>query len=96
MFKWLSKIRLWRQTSKAAVVYDYGQYLYKPVIARALSVVLEHSQAEIVAWVADPNIQIYLNDRLIEGANWTRERLESGNYEIKIPSQNKVWRFFIA
>lgn len=96
MFKWLSKIRLWRQTSKAPVVYNYGKYVYKPVIARAFSVVLERSQAEIVAWVADPNIQIYLNDRLIEGADWARERLESGGYEIKIPSQNKVWRFFIA
>ncbi len=96
MFKWLSKIRLWRQKSKETVVYDYGRYVYKPVIARALSVVLERSQAEVVAWVADPGVQIYLNDRLIQGANWTRERLESGSYEIKIPSQYKVWRFFIA
>lgn len=96
--KWLGKLKIWRRVSqeKGPVVNDYGQYLYKPVISRAISVVTEVSQAEVCAWVEDPEIDVYLNDELIQGAQWARRRLESGNYEIKIPSQNKVWRFFIA
>lgn len=96
MFKWIAKAKWWRRGSKGPVVNDYGQYVYKPVIARALSVVLGVSQADVCMWVADPNTQVYLNDELIEGISWTRRRLESGDYEIKIPSQDKVWRFFIA
>lgn len=77
-------------------VHEYGQYSYKPVIARAISAVVGVSQAEVCNWVADPEVEIYLNEDLLQGANWARVRLESGDYEIKIPSQAKVWRFFIA
>lgn len=93
MFKWLSKIRSWRQTSEDAVVYDYGRYVYKPVVARALSEVIGVAQVEVCAWIVDPEVDVYLNDELIKD---THGRLESGGYKIKIPSQNKVWRFFIA
>ena len=77
-------------------VHEYGQYSYKPVIARAISAVVGVSQAEVCNWIADPAIEVFLNDDLLQGANWARMRLESGGYEIKIPSQCKVWRFFIA
>ncbi len=96
MFKWLTKVKWWRRGPKGPVVHDYGQYVFKPVISRAISVVVNVSQAEVMSWVQDPEIDLYLNDELIVGTHWTRRRLESGNYEIKIPSQDKVWRFFIA
>lgn len=96
MFKWLSKIKLWRRKLEGPVVHEYGRYVYKPVIARALSVVIGVSQAEVCSWISDPKIDLFLNDELIQGTQWARRRLESGGYEIKIPSQNKVWRFFIA
>ena len=96
MLKWLTKVKLWRRGSEGPVVHEYGRYVYKPVIARAMSEVIGVSQAEVCAWVQDPEIDLYLNEDLIQGASWALRRLESGNYEIKIPSQNKVWRFFIA
>lgn len=98
MFKWLGKIRLWKRApgKGGVVVHDYGQYLYKPVIARALSVVIGVSQAELCSWIANPEIDVCLNGELIQGSQWARRRLEAGDYEVKIPSQNKVWRFFIA
>lgn len=96
MFKWLGKLRIWRRRSTGPLVTEYGQYLYKPVIARAISVVVGVSQAEVCSWIANPEINVFLNEDLLQGSQWARRRLESGNYEIKIPSQNKVWRFFIA
>lgn len=100
MFKWLGKLKLWRGDPNGPLVTDYGQYSYKPVIARAISVVVDVSQAEVCNMVADPEIGVFLNDDLLQGANWARMRLESGDYEIKITSpdgaKDKVWRFFIA
>ncbi len=101
MFKWLSK--LWKRGSSEGqnrstgpLVIDYGQYQHKPVIARALSVVIGVSQSELCAWVANPAISVYLNDELLQGAQWARRRLESGQYEVKISTQDKIWRFFIG
>ena len=98
MFKWLGKIKFWKQREpEGPVVHDYGRYLYKPVVARALSVVLEQDQAVIAAWVASPDIQVYVNGEELQGAKWARGRLESGDYEIKISTEeDKVWRFFIG
>ncbi len=96
MFKWLGKLKWWKAEDDDTSVHEYGQYVYKPVIARALSVVLDVPQSQIVEWVQDPAVSIYLNDELISGTRWTRQRLESGGYEIKIPQRNKIWRFFIA
>ena len=100
MFKWLGKIRLWRSDPKGPLVTEFGQYLHKPVIARAISVVVGVSQAEVCNMVADVEIGVFLNDELLQGANWARRRLEAGGYEIKITSpdgaKDKLWRFFIA
>lgn len=97
MFKWLGKLKIWRRKSQSQseVVHEYGRYVYKPVIARAMSAVIGVSQAEVCSWIASPEINVFLNDELIQGATWAMRRLESGNYEIKIPSQGKVWTFFI-
>ena len=96
MFKWLGKIRLWQRSPTGPLVAEFGQYVHKPVIARAISVVIGVSQAEVCAWIVNPEIDVFLNEELLQGASWARRRLESGDYEIKIPSQDKVWRFFIA
>lgn len=98
MFKWIGKIKLWRHRSEPdpVVVHDYGQYLHKPVMARAISMIMGVSQNELCTWVDDPEIDLFLNDELIQGSEWALRRLGSGYYEIKIPSQNRVWRFFIA
>jgi hypothetical protein len=98
MFKWLSRLKIWRRESQdeGPTVHEYGRYVYKPVIARALSEVIGVSQAEVCDWIASPGVDLFLNDELIQGATWARRRLESGDYEIKIPLQNKVWRFFIV
>lgn len=102
MFQWLNKLKFWKQSKsqnvikQEPVICDYGQYVHKPVVARALSVVLDVSQSEICNWIADPNTEVFLNDELLVGAQWARRRLESGSYEVRIPSQDKIWTFFIA
>ena len=96
MFKWLGKVIKWQGKPEGLSVTNYGRYVFKPIVARAISVVMDVSQAEACAWVADPKIDVYLNGELLQGAQWAQKRMESGDYEIKIPSQNKVWRFFIA
>lgn len=96
MFKWLGKLKWWNSAGGSLAVHEYGRYVYKPVVARALSVVMNISQHELVEWIQNPDIDIYLNKDLIQGTRWARQRLESGGYEIKIPQMNKIWRFFIA
>ena len=98
MFKWIGKIRLWRREKEEepVVVHDYGVYVYKPVMIRAVAMVMGVPQDAVRSWVDDPEVDLSLNGELIQGAGWDRRRLGSGNYEIKIPSRNKAWRFFIA
>jgi len=96
VFKWIGKLKRWRQKEVGApIVHEYGRYVFKPIVLRALSVVLGQDQTVIITWVASPDIDIYLNNRLIQGEDWAKVRLESGGYKVEIPSQNKVWSFFI-
>ncbi len=95
MFKWLNKLKVWRREPSGPAVHEYGRYQLKPVMARTLSVVIGITQSELCSWIASPEIDIYLNDELIQGAQWARGRLESGGYEIKIPQHDKIWRFYI-
>jgi hypothetical protein len=98
MFKWLGKIRLWRRESAPDpyIILEYGQYVHKPVVARAVSMIMGVSQDELCSWINDPEMDLFLNDELIQGSEGAQRRLGSGSYEIKIPSQRRVWRFFIA
>ena len=98
MFKWLGVIKFWKQREpEGPVVREYGRYVHKPVMARALSVVLEQDQAVIAAWVADPDIHIFVNGEELQGSKWALGRMESGDYEIKISTEeDKVWLFFIG
>lgn len=98
MIKWIGKIKqkIWRQDlNQDFTISNYGQYVHKPVISRAISVVVGISQEELCSWIENPEIKVYLNGEQIQGATWALRRLEAGNYEIKIPSHNKIWTFFI-
>lgn len=96
MFKWLGKLKWWKGTEDGPSVHEFGQYCHKPVMARTLSVILDITQPQVVALIQNADIEVYLNDDLIQGSDWARRRLESGGYELRIPQQNKIWRFFIA
>ena len=94
MFKWLGKLRWWNQTKHPSLVcHHYGRYLYKPVIQRALAEVMGMTQTDLVALVRDN--KVILNDSPLDSTHLVL-RLESGNYEIKVPALAKVWTFFIG
>lgn len=90
MFKWLIN-KLGRK--KSPEIHDYGRYINKPVIQRALAMVMNISQNDLVGLVGKTDV--YLNDDKLDLTHLVL-RMESGGYKIKIPAQNKVWRFFIA
>ena len=93
MFKWLGKLKWWTKRSEDLVVYDYGQYVYKPVTQRALAEVMGMTQTALVALVRGSEVR--LNDSPLDPTHLVL-RLESGSYEIKAPGLRKVWTFFIA
>ena len=96
MLKFLGKLMWWRQAKEPSVtVHDYGRYVYKPVLQRTLSEVMKMSQTELVNRMMNDGMEVYLNDGLLHPTHLVL-RLESGTYEIKVPSLRKVWRFFIA
>lgn len=90
MLKWLVE-KLGRK--QAPDVHDYGRYVNKPVVQRALAMVMNMSQTDLVRLVGKTDV--YLNDDKLDLTHLVL-RMESGGYEIKIPAQNKIWRFFIA
>ncbi len=92
MLKWL--FRLLRRRVRPPKIIDHGRYVYKPVIARALSVVMNISQAEVVALVISK--KIYFNGQQLQPNFAATTRLHSGSYEVKIPSQNRLYKFYIT
>lgn len=97
MLKWLGKMRLWRRDEKepAVTVHDYGRYVYKPVLQRALSEVMGMSQTELVNRMRNSGMEVYLNGGSLDVTHLVL-RLESGNYKVEVPSLRKVWTFFIV
>lgn len=94
MIKWALKALRWRRERKSdPVVYDYGRYLYKPVIQRAVAEVMGITQTELVSLV--DRTEVYLNNDKLDRTQLIL-RMPSGRYEIKVPEQNKVWCFFIG
>lgn len=93
MFKFLGKLRWWKKDSKNFSVHEYGRYVHKPIRQRALSCVMGISQGDLVNLVRQT--QVELNGTPLDVTHLVL-RMESGSYEIKIPSQNRIWRFFIA
>lgn len=93
MLKWLRSKLKRKPRVIPPEVFDYGRYEYKPVIARALSVVMNCTQQDVLNLVAAT--EVHFNGELLQPGFTARPRLESGQYEVKIPSQNRVYRFFI-
>tara|TARA_R110002094_G_scaffold202613_1_gene173752 strand:+ start:2511 stop:2804 length:294 start_codon:yes stop_codon:yes gene_type:complete len=97
MWKWLGKIAWWKPKSEDSglVVHEYGRYLHKPVTCRAIAMVTRVPDIELELAIINEWYEVYLNgSRVLLGDLQTR--LESGGYEIKIPSKNKAWTFFIG
>ena len=95
MFKWVTKIaqRLRRDPDRGLAVCEYGQYVHKPVMQRALAMVSGLTQTEFVRLVSHEDV--YLNGDKLDVTHLVL-RMESGTYRLKIPSLGKVWTFFIA
>lgn len=94
MIKWARKVLWWRRDStEDPVVYDYGRYVHKPVLERAITMVTSFDYGGLHCLVDSG--KIYLNNDKLQLSN-LKDRLPSGQYEIKFPEQNKVWRFFIG
>ena len=94
MIKWARKVLRWRrERPEDPVVHDYGRYVHKPVIQRAVAMVMGIDQGQLVSLV--DKSEVYLNEDKLERTQLVL-RLPAGQYEIKIPEQNKVWRFFIG
>ena len=95
MLKWLSKLKWWKQAKHPSLIcHHYGRYVYKPVVQRALAEVMGGmNQTDLIALVCDG--QVILNDSPLDSTHLAL-RLESGNYEIKVPALAKVWTFFIG
>jgi hypothetical protein len=94
MFKWLGKLAIWRRHKQTdTTVCDYGRYVHKLVIQRALSQIMGITQTDLVRLVKED--EVYLNDDLLEATSLVG-RLSSGQYSIKMPSQKKIWLFFVG
>jgi hypothetical protein len=93
MMTFLGKITSWfKGTTQGPDVCEYGAYLYRPVIQRAVANVMGLSEPQLVSLIDSEEVQ--LNNLTLDKTHLVL-RLESGQYEIKIPSQNRIWRFFI-
>jgi len=96
MLKWLGKLKWWKKSeSSDSVVHEYGRYLHKPVTCRALAVVTQVPDVELELAVVNEWYEVYLNGSRVL-LDDLQTRLESGSYEIEIPSRKKAWTFFIG
>lgn len=95
MIKWVAKLaqKLRRDPERSFAVCDYGRYVHKPVMQRALSMVTGMTQTEFVRLVS--NSDVYLNDDKLDVTHLVL-RMEAGQYRVKIPSRETVWTFFIV
>ncbi len=91
--RWLARLIWGPRDPKGLVVHEYGRYVHRPVIQRALAKVMGITQGELVGLIKRE--EIILNGDPLDLTHLVL-RMESGDYEIKQPTQNKVWRFFIG
>jgi len=94
MFKWLGKILRRKTRAKPLEIINYGRYLHRPVLLRALSVVMNISQDEILSLIKGKGI--YCNEEYLQQGFIATLRLHSGRYQIRVPSQNRLYKFYIA
>tara|TARA_R110002096_G_scaffold108964_2_gene238492 strand:+ start:2582 stop:2872 length:291 start_codon:yes stop_codon:yes gene_type:complete len=96
MLKLLGKLLWWRKSrSSDLVVHEYGRYIHKPVARRAIAMVTQVPDIELEIAIVNEWYEVYLNGSRVL-LDDLQTRLESGSYEIKIPSQKKAWTFFIG
>jgi len=87
MLKWIKKLF---SRERKTVVHHYGKYELKPVVGRALSVVMGISKERLVDLVKAKKLA--LNDQLVTD---TEARLESGQYQILFFAKSQAWNFHI-
>ena len=86
----------WRKSeSSDLTVHNYGRYLHKPVTQRAIAMVIQVPDVELEIAIQNEWYEIYLNGSRVL-LDDLETRLQSGSYEIEIPSQKKAWTFFIG
>lgn len=87
MFDWLFK----KKSKKFLEWIDFGQYNYKPVVIRAISVVAARTNNDI-ARLVDKGL-ISLNKKVLKPEN-LQDRLEAGSYELTI-NNVAIYTFYI-
>jgi len=92
MLKWLGKLRLWRRESNDSVVHDYGQYVNKPVMSRALAMVMNVDAEQLDKMIWD-DVGVSVNGVRVSPVG-VEQRLHSGAY--KVIRGSTIWTFFIA
>lgn len=89
--------RLYKRFTRTAQpqIFEYGRYLHKPTVSRAVCMVMDISYEELVN-IINSNERIYLNDDVVGGETiGVLARLHAGDYTISMPSRNQIWTFFI-
>ena len=87
MFKWIKGLFSKR---KKLTVFEYGRYELKPVVGRALSIVMGLSKEQLDSLVKAKKLT--LNEQLV---NNLEARLESGQYHLFFFAKNQAWNFHI-
>jgi hypothetical protein len=87
MLKWIKKLF---SRKRKVVVHYYGKYDLKPVVGRALSVVMGLSKDQLANLVKAKKLA--LNEQLVTDLE---VRLESGQYQILFFAKNQAWNFHI-
>ena len=87
MLKWIKKLF---SRERKTVVHHYGKYELKPVVGRALSVVMGLSKEQLADLVKAKRLT--LNDQLVTDIE---ARLESGQYQILFFAKHQAWNFHI-
>ena len=90
MFGWLANKN--KAKERPLNYYNRGRYLHKPVIGRALCVVVETTAPRIEELINSQSISI--NGEIICARDLDR-RLESGNYSVTILDENARYEFYI-
>lgn len=93
MFGLLKRLFRRKPKQRPYEVVEYGRYKNKPVIMRALELVMSKSQEEIIGIISHQIIR--LNGTILTCYS-LRNRLESGQYTIEVPHLRKKWTFYIA
>ena len=87
MLKWIKKLF---SPKRKTIVHQYGKYDLKPVVGRALSIVMGLSKEQLASLVKAKRLT--LNEQLVVDLE---VRLESGQYQILFFAKNQAWNFHI-